>query len=864
MNRIASRLARAVLALVTVLASLAFSPDTAVQAATGLPSQATRTAAVDRALAWLRSQQTPDGSYGASVGNSLEVVLAAAAAGQDVSTWRNGSTGASLLDYVRANGLAYAIDGAKAGKLVAAVVAIGQDPYAWEGADLVALLRGMHDGKGIFAETTIGQAWAISAFLAARAPLPAGALDALLALQQKDGGWEAGPGWGTDSNATAFVLQTLRAAGLTTDSQAIRNGSSYLAKQVAPQGGFTYSAEFGDTADANSTAYGLQALISLGENPAAGAWTGTATAVDALLGFQLANGAFAWQADSGANLLATAQAIPALLGKALPLEGTAPAIRAALSFLRTKQQADGSFPSEFGGSYSTSVYALMALASAGEDPTAWHGADGASLMDYLAAGAQSVDDAGSAGRLVTALVLAGVDPTAFGGANLVGVIRADYDPSTGAYNPNGDIYSQALALWGLAAAGEDVPSAAITWLTAKQNVDGGWGWAEGQTSDSNTTGIVLQALTGAGLGATDPDVAAAAAYLGTQQVAGGGFAYDIAAGTGADANSTATAIQGVLAAGTDPAQGWNWAVASGPAGFVVARPADALLSLQFPEGAEDAGAFEWQAGAGANLLATLQAIPALAGIAFPAEPVEAVQSVQPLDADTPANGTLTGKAGGRYAYYTLRHPGKDRTVSLKLRFTPGDPTTANGFGMIVYGEDGAVVGTAGYQGGGVLALDLASEAPANWLVQVYNYLPGVPVAYSLTASGIPATYEAAAEEAAIPTEVVAEDQGATAQAFEGSAMGALVGARTGAFAHYTLTAKAGDEVALTLRFTPADPMVARGVSLTVYGPSGMVSAGAADSAGALVARFVAAESGDYTVQVACYGEGITLQYTLTR
>ncbi|MHB0857313.1 MAG: prenyltransferase/squalene oxidase repeat-containing protein [Anaerolineae bacterium] len=862
MERIASRIVRAVLALIVVLASLAFAPNAPAQAATALPDQATRTAAVDRALAWLRAQQAPDGSFGESVGNSLEVVLAIAAAGQDTDTWRTSDSSPSLLDYVRAHGVAYATDGAKAGKLVAALVAAGQDPYAWQGTDVVALLRGMDDGHGTLSETTIGQAWAISGLLAARAPLPADSLSALLALQQPDGGWEAGPGWGTDSNATAFVLQTLLSAGQALDSQAIRGGSRYLAAQVAPQGGFTYSSAFGDTADANSTAYALQALIALGQNPGDSPWVGATSAINALLAFQLAEGAFEWQPGAGANLLATAQAIPALLGKTLPLEGHMPAVRAALAWLETQQQADGSFPSEFGGNYSSSVQTLMALAAGGEDPDTWRGSSGASLMDYLAAEVAVADDAGSAGRLAAALAMVGANPTSFAGVNLLDIVRTDYDPDTGAYNPHGDIYSHSLALWGLAAAGEDVPSAAQAWLTDKQNVDGGWGWAEGQTSDSNTTGLVVQALTGAGLGGQNPVITAAAAYLRTQQVPGGGFAYDVSAGQGADANSTATAIQGALAAGVDPSEGWDWAIATGPAQLMVAKPADALLAFQIAD-----GAFEWQPGGGANLLATIQAIPALAEIAFPVKPgdTDAVRSAQPLASGAPVSATLAGRASGRYAYYTLSHPGKDRTVSIELRFTPGDPATARGFGIIVYGNDGAVVGSGSYQGGGVVSLDLVSAASDTWLVQVYNYLPGVAVAYTLSVSGVLETpVGAVAAEAATPTQITVQQSPSEVDSTPDLATPThanLIGARTGAFAQYALTLEAHEEVVLTLRFTPSDPIVSRGVSLTVYGPSGKVSDGVADD-GELQARFTADESGAYTVQVAHYSEGVILQYTL--
>ncbi|MEZ4582265.1 MAG: hypothetical protein R3A10_11645, partial [Caldilineaceae bacterium] len=89
-------------------------------------------------------------------------------------------------------------------------------------------------------------------------------------------------------------------------------------------GGFGYdpatAAEYGS--DANSTAYALQALYALGEDPAGAAWTrgpDGASPIDFLLNAQLDDGTIEWQPGSGANLLATQQAVPALLGRSFPL-----------------------------------------------------------------------------------------------------------------------------------------------------------------------------------------------------------------------------------------------------------------------------------------------------------------------------------------------------------------------------------------------------------------------------------------------------------------------------------------------------------------------------------------------------------------
>jgi hypothetical protein len=281
-------------------------------------SMAARIEAANRALAWLRTLQERDGAFGSSVGMTLEVVLAVAAGGQDVSTWRALESGLSPVDYLATNLERYAVDAASTGKLIVALVAAGYDPKDFVGRDLVARLQNYHDGRGAYGTTTLSQVWAVLGLLAAGQTLPRGATSVLISAQQADGGWEGAPGWGTDSNTTALVLQALVAAGVKTDHQAISRGLSYLAAQQSPTGGFTYSAQWGMTADANSTAYVLQALIALGQNPDSPKWRKDgSSAIDDLLRLQLPNGAFEWQPTQGANLLATAQAIPALLGKVI-------------------------------------------------------------------------------------------------------------------------------------------------------------------------------------------------------------------------------------------------------------------------------------------------------------------------------------------------------------------------------------------------------------------------------------------------------------------------------------------------------------------------------------------------------------------
>jgi hypothetical protein len=135
------------------------------------------------------------------------------------------------------------------------------------------------------------------------------------------GGWEWQAGFGADTNTTAIAVQALIAAGQPTTTTAVVDALAFLKTAQAESGGFVYdprTPEYG--ADANSTAYVIQALLAAGEDPTGDAWmVAGLTPVRFLLGLQLADGSFEWQPNTGSNLIATAQAVPALLGQSYPI-----------------------------------------------------------------------------------------------------------------------------------------------------------------------------------------------------------------------------------------------------------------------------------------------------------------------------------------------------------------------------------------------------------------------------------------------------------------------------------------------------------------------------------------------------------------
>jgi hypothetical protein len=281
----------------------------------------------------------------------------------------------------------------------------------------------------------------------------------------------------------------------------------------------------------------------------------------------------------------------------LPAPPVAKALQ-ALDWLRLRQSpADGGY-----GGAGSSVEALLAIGANGHAAAEWRREPGApSLAGYWLSRAHGYGSSGAAqaGKLAAALAATGacwpgdaVRPS------------AAYDAASGAYAFGAG--PDAWAMLGAIALGETVPAKALEHLENLALQDGGWEWSPGWGADTNSTALALQALIAAGAPPGSPAVAQGLAYLHSAQNADGGFPYAPGSSWGAasDANSTAYVVQALRATGQDPA-GDEWSQGQ-------TNPIAFLLSLQLPD-----GSFEWQMGAGANLLATQQATVALLGRTFP-------------------------------------------------------------------------------------------------------------------------------------------------------------------------------------------------------------------------------------------------------
>lgn len=242
--------------------------------------------------------------------------------------------------------------------------------------------------------------------------------------------------------------------------------------------------------------------------------------------------------------------IAALLLVALALGALAPAradasrVSRAADWLVSVQNRDGGFgasPGDDSGA-ETTCWVMLGLEAAGRNPLDVS-RGGHSPVDFLRAGVGKLKSPGDLSRTTLALEGAGVDPRKFGGENLVSRLLA-LRLGDGSFEnwPNSTAYG-IIALRAAGATGGLAKS--LEWLRKVQDDDGGWGDTPTSGSNADSTGTVLQALSSESKAAHR-----GLTYIEAAQRKGGGF--PLGGNGGVNTQSTAWAIQGILAAGRDP------------------------------------------------------------------------------------------------------------------------------------------------------------------------------------------------------------------------------------------------------------------------------------------------------------------------
>jgi len=309
------------------------------------------------------------------------------------------------------------------------------------------------------------------------------------------------------------------------------------------------------------------------------------------------------------------------------------AVASAASWLAARLGPDGSIPSATTPNtpdLTATANAVLSLAVAG--PAA-HAAAVSALTFMEGHVAAYVADTGSDGPGQLALLILdahalGVPATSFGGTDLVARLLATQQtagPDAGLFGAQDATFDgafrQGLSLAALAAEGRIAGPAELSaeaWLTAQQCPDGGWTSlvttsnpcngkpAKYAGPDTNSTALAVEGLEAQG--ALAPAAATSALrFLKKAENRDGGWGYEPHTPGSTDPDSTALVIQALLALGAPPA--------SAPFTKSGVDPVASLLADQVTSG-PGSGGIAFPGISGADMLATYQAIPALAGVTF--------------------------------------------------------------------------------------------------------------------------------------------------------------------------------------------------------------------------------------------------------
>jgi energy-coupling factor transport system substrate-specific component len=249
---------------------------------------------------------------------------------------------------------------------------------------------------------------------------------------------------------------------------------------------------------------------------------------------------FEWRTPAVATaVLVALLVLPAIV----PSPAGAAGVDSATSWLESTQNADGGFGASAGDPSGAAItgWVMLGLEAAGRNPL-----DVARLgktpVDFLRSSIDEVSSSGDLARTIVALEGAGVNPRSFAARDLVRELarrRADNGSFEGW--PGTTSYS-AIAL---RTAGGGVEKT-LAWLGSVQNGDGGWGDEPGLPSNADVTAAAMQAM---------PDTKAAGnglSYLRKHQRPDGGLA--LGGSGGVNSQSTAWAVEGMIAVGADPAK----------------------------------------------------------------------------------------------------------------------------------------------------------------------------------------------------------------------------------------------------------------------------------------------------------------------
>jgi len=513
---------------------------------------------IERAFAYLKTQLNQDGGIRwieetSSVPATIRTVLALAANHypQDYLQSPSGKLPSDFLsvsgyDWVnKSDSEAPAFNVARAGQLLTAIAAannnprhFGEDPvdYLYEITSRYGLTTGVYGTATV--DNVTDQVWAILGLSANHAPIPTEAADWLTDAQDDDGSWNDGFGGFLDMTPLA-VMALMASDHDNANLTEIQNAIDFLKNNQQNNGG--WQTQWDSTTNANTTGMILQAISAIGENPLDESWLREGSnPLQALLTLLKENGMIGGEYG---NAYSTAEALLGLSGQPLYALGYVKRASHAFDYIIENQGSDGGW-----GAVGQTMDVILALRAAGWDPDSIT-KNKISPSDYIVTNLDSYLENGpdALGKLILGLVASGENPKMFAGKNLVTMLLETYDPNVNAFGDAENTWHQAMAILGLAAAGEEIPEGAIDTLKTLQKENGGWEYAAGTGIWPDNTAIAIQALLAANVSRDDPSIQMGLAYINEMQTQDGGWG---------DSSTTAFVLMALNALG-ESSSDWN-------------------------------------------------------------------------------------------------------------------------------------------------------------------------------------------------------------------------------------------------------------------------------------------------------------------
>jgi len=302
----------------------------AVWLLTGSAPSARAADPIAQAVAWLHTQQCSDGSFGfrrsdggcvPSASVTADVIYVLALVGEDPAgaAWTVG--GQSALDALAKLAPSYVYaDAGQAGKVARAVALAGGNPRSFGGLNLVGIIQAAYDpATGRYHPSLLYRhSLAIEGLLRTGEPVPSAAINALLHAQLSNGSWFwSFDGAQGDVDTTGRVMQLLAGQVHLGCLSGYERSADYLAAAQTAIGGWgVYPPPNTNPPNANSTGLAIAGLYATGVDPQAARFQKNGRgALEALLTFQEASGAFVYVQQAGkeeSRLMATVDALNAL------------------------------------------------------------------------------------------------------------------------------------------------------------------------------------------------------------------------------------------------------------------------------------------------------------------------------------------------------------------------------------------------------------------------------------------------------------------------------------------------------------------------------------------------------------------------